>query len=148
MTHPHDFAASIKNDFLSLFCGELLGRGIGRLVYAHASAPDYVIKVEEASRSFQNAVEWETWSALKDTRYARWLAPCHQISPCGIVLIMSRTKPLGRDPLRMPDFLTDFKRTNYGLLDGRPVCHDYGLSNLLNHGAFASKMKKPEWWDK
>jgi hypothetical protein len=147
MTHPHDLPLLIKNDFLSMLCGKVLGQGVSRVVYEHKHDPALVIKVELASGSFQNAIEWETWRALKSTRYSRWLAPCHHISPCGQVLIMSRTRPLGADPKRMPTWLADFKRTNYGMLYGRPVCHDYGTNLLLNHGAFGGSMRTPKWWD-
>lgn len=136
-------------DFGHLFCGEKLGGGIGRQVFVLAIDPTRVVKIETASASFQNIIEWETWKELKETPHAKWLAPCWHISPCGIVLIMDRTTPMrpGDEPKQMPEWLSDFKRSNYGALGGRVVCHDYGLNLLLNHGAFAGKMKRPQWWD-
>lgn len=148
MTPISDWPPSVWQDFAQMFCGDTLGRGIGRQVYSLTTDPTKVVKVEMASESFQNAIEWETWKNLCDTKYAKYLAPCHWISPCGIVLIQTRVEPLRpeHENVRLPDFLSDFKRSNYGVLDGRVVCCDYGTNLLLNHGAYASKNRKPEWW--
>ncbi|KAA1057165.1 hypothetical protein [Azospirillum argentinense] len=143
----HGWAQSVKNDFIDLFCGKFLGAGIGRQVYELATDPTKVVKVEMASRSFQNAMEWETWDRVKDTPWAKWFAPCHSISPCGIVLIQSRTKPFEADPDELPEFFTDLKRTNYGVIDGQVVAHDYGFSLLIERGLKRVRMRKPEWWD-
>lgn len=140
---------SIQVDLAHLICGEPLGFGIARQVFVLGTDPTKVVKVEIAAGSFQNVIEWQTWNDLRETQYAKYLAPCHHISPCGIVLIQSRVGPLTarheRQPL--PSFLTDFKRSNYGVLDRRVVCCDYGTNLLLNHGAFASRMRKPKWRD-
>lgn len=144
-----DWPKSVQVDFADLFCGEKLGNGIGRQVYVLATDATKVIKVETSSQSFQNVIEWETWNDLKGTDYAAFLAPCHFISPCGIVLIQSRVEKLTpqREKVRLPSFLTDFKRSNYGLLKNRVVCCDYGTNLLASHGAFASRLRKPDWWD-
>lgn len=144
-----DWSLTVLSDFARLFCGDRLGEGIGREVYALATDPSKVVKVERGEGSFQNVIEWETWGDLKGTRHAKHLAPCHWISPCGIVLIQTRVQPLTpeHEKARLPSFLCDFKRTNYGVLNGRVVCCDYGTNLLLNHGAFASKLAKPRWWD-
>lgn len=142
-------STNVLVDFSALFCGDLLSEaGISRRVFVLATDPTKVVKVEEYAGRFQNVIEWETWQQLRETKYAAYLAPCHFISPCGIVLIQERVSPLPpeREHEKLPDFLTDFKRQNYGLLDGRVVCCDYGTSVAINHGAFASKLRKPEWW--
>lgn len=130
-----------------LLADRLVGSGIDRQVYTSRLLPDCVIKVEEGSRSFQNVIEWETWQWVKDTAFKRWFAPCRFISPCGLVLVMERTtEPAIRQyPDKMPVFLTDFKRPNYGMLNGRLVCHDYGLHHLMDHG-LSKRMRKANWW--
>lgn len=90
-----------------------------------------------ASASFQNAMEWETWNRLSETKWAKYLAPCRWISPCGIVIGSGPganrcARNLKR--CRYPTGFLNFKRTNYGVLDGRVVCHDYGLGTLLDRG--------------
>lgn len=143
------YGASTIGDFGYLFCGERLGQGIGREVFVLATDPTKVVKIETQAQSFQNILEWEAWHAAKDGPTAKWLAPCHFISPSGIVLIMDRTQPLrrGEEPDRMPVWLTDFKRTNYGLLNGRVVCHDYGTARALDRGIASKAMKSVKWWD-
>ncbi len=138
---------SVVWDFVHLFRGEMIGSGIGREVYRMKGDKSKVIKVETTAQSFQNIMEWETWDALNNTKYSKWFAPCHAISPCGIVMIQTFIPDLLWDEKRMPEFLTDFKRSNYGVLDGQVVCRDYGTNILLNHGAFGSKLKRVEWQD-
>ena len=139
--------SAVISDFGHAFLGQRLGCGIGREVYEFLPDRSKVAKVETTTQSFQNIREWETWSELADTPHAKWLAPCRLISPCGIVLLMDRTEPVReRDmPARLPAWLSDLKRENYGILKGRFVCHDYGLNLLINHGAFAAKMVKRQW---
>jgi len=143
-----DLPSIVTLDFVSSFCGKLLGCGIGRQVYEFALDHEKVIKIETSAQSFQNTIEWETWRNLKDTPSAKWLAPCHWISSSGIVLVMQKTRPFcpGEEPEQMPAWLSDFKRENYGIIDGKPVCHDYGTNLLLNHGAFTKRMQKPSWY--
>jgi hypothetical protein len=107
-----------------------------------------VIKIERAG--YQNAVEREIWLATKSTQYAKWFAPVHHISGLGTTLLMSRTVPAPRSafPKRMPDFLGDLKYSNFGLLAGRLVCHDYGtVANFLHGVTGKIRMRKAEWWD-
>lgn len=143
---------------LDVLCGKLLGTGIGRAVYELRHDPTRVVKIETTGGSFQNVVEWETWQALSYTEHARFLAPCHDISPSGIALIQARVRPLpeqAHDDARsrkllatkLPEYLTDLKRSNYGTIGGKLVCCDYGSNLLLNHGAFSSKLRRPEWRD-
>lgn len=134
-------------DFAALFCGEPLGEGSSRKVFVLSTDPTKVIKIEAGSGSFQNILEWQTWEALSFTKLAKYLAPYHRISPCGIVLIQSRVFPLppDREKVKMPEFLTDTTRDNFGILEGRVVCADYGSTTLIHHGASAVKMRQPDW---
>lgn len=110
-------------------------------VFEYALNPDWVVKVSESSRDFQNVMEWETWRYAVGRPAEKWLAPCHHISFSGSILIQSRTTPLKKLPKRLPDFFTDLKAENFGLLDGRVVAHDYGLSRLLPDGLETRKMQ-------
>jgi len=149
MTAIADLPPSVWTDFVALFRGERLGSGIAREVFVLRTDPTKVVKIEIADRSFQNVMEWTTWHDLKATKHAKYLAPCHWISPCGVVLIQERARPLTpeHENVRLPSFLTDTKRANYGVLNGRVVALDYGTNLAISDGAFASKLRKPEWWD-
>ena len=135
----------VDMDLLRVVCGTELGSGIARTVYECRLRPDLVVKVETAGTSFQNIKEWEFWNSWEfDKDIRRWLAPCHSISPCGAILMQYRTEPIpsGRFPAKMPKFLTDMKKSNYGLLKGKVVCHDYGLVvTEINH-----TLRKADWW--
>lgn len=122
---------------------------MSRDVYDSKMLPDSVVKVESAAGFFQNVMEWEAWQRLKDTEFAKWLAPCEWISPSGTVLIMKKTIPArDREYLdRMPAFLSDLKKANYGMYNGRLVCHDYGTHLLMDHG-MTKRMRKAHWWDR
>lgn len=138
-----------KEGFRILATGDPIGSGIGRQVFACGLNAEWVIKVEEGSGSFQNAAEWFVWDRVKDVKHvARWFAPCHYISPCGGVLIQSRTQPLPKEqyPDKVPVFLSDLKYSNYGLLNGQFVCHDYGTHLMLEHG-MTRRMKRADWWE-
>jgi hypothetical protein len=136
--------AIVRGDLFWLMCDEVIGRGQGRTVYSSKVLPNSVIKVEENARSFQNIIEWETWEQLKNTVYAKWLAPCEHISANGAVLVMAKTKPLHKLPSEMPTFLDDFKPENYGIYNGRPVCHDYGI-NVVKLDRLNIRMRKVKW---
>lgn len=132
-------------DFHSMWCGELIGEGVARKVYAFALDPLYVVKIETANRDWQNIHEWDLWNAA-GRKTAKWLAPCHSISDGGTVLLQRRAEPIPADrlPKLVPSFLADLAQRNWGLVDGRPVAIDYG-----RHHAFASINQailiKAEW---
>lgn len=153
------------SDIEGLFLGKPIGGGIDRNVYAlketsawgwrHkiTQAPEvddeecrHVIKVQKGHTGyFQNVAEWLLWETARATRLARWLAPCVAISPCGLYLIQRRVEPLRRRdlPKRMPTFLSDLKRENFGMLEGKVVCCDYGLG--VDAGAIKTKLRKARW---
>jgi hypothetical protein len=60
-------------------------------------------------------------------------------SPSGSVLLMKRTEPAPASmyPRRVPGFFADLKRENWGMYEGRMVCCDYGVSNLVSCGMTA-----------
>jgi hypothetical protein len=140
------FSNTVSRELFYMITGQVLGTGVDRVVYEHRHRDDLVLKFEVASNCFQNIAEWDFWHDNKDDRkVARWLAPCEFISPCGIILAMKKTiKPTETDyPKTVPAFLTDLKRDNFGMLDGKLVAHDYGLY-LID---VPTKRKKVNWWD-
>jgi len=147
---PCDLPLTCKNDLARLVCGKFLSSGISRVVYEYTLDPTKVVKIETSAGFFQNVLEWEVWQNVRDTRWAKWFAPVHYISDNGSVLIQSRTVPAQkRDiPKQLPDFFTDLKLENFGLLDGRFVAHDYGFNLLLFNGLTRGRMKsfsEKEW---
>lgn len=141
--------AVVLKDLFRLVCHEQIGEGMSRKVWTSKVLPDLVFKVEEEGHFFQNVMEWETWQRIKDTEHAKWFAPCEQISHCGSVLLMRRTEPARvKDfPAKMPAFFTDLKRGNFGILDGRLVCHDYGIHLLMENG-MTKRMRAAHWYDR
>jgi hypothetical protein len=142
------FEQIIEKEVFKTLCGDKLGQGIGREVFECSLNKDLVIKIESGSGSFQNVVEWETWEEVRETVHAKWFAPCVGISPCGIVLVQKRTQPMSKRsyPKEMPNFLADFKYTNYGKYKGHVVAHDYGRHMLMTNG-LTKRMRPVNWTD-
>lgn len=140
----------IATDLLSLVIGRKIGQGVTRHVYECLLVPNTVIKVETESRRYDNIIENEIWQNFsEDKKMAGWLAPIHYISPCGVYLIQSRTQhvPARLLPEKIPRFFADTKIENWGLLNDRFVCHDYG-NNKLFHGGNFSQLVKADWWSR
>jgi hypothetical protein len=143
-----DLPANTLRDMMLLALGRRIGGGYGRDVFINDLNPQLVIKVERSGH--QNPVEREIWEAVKNSQYAKWFAPVRFLSPYGSVLIMERTLPAPRKayPKKVPEFLGDLKYSNFGLLRGRLVCHDYGtVSNFLHAIPGRVKMRAADWWD-
>lgn len=143
-----NFRNVTERDFFRMFCGNKLGSGSARQVYECEYNPEYVVKIEDAAHSFQNVLEWNIWNDAQHMHpdIQKWLAPCVRISPCGIILIQKRTKPAKKYPEKLPSWLTDTKRQNYGMIGNRFVCHDYGVNLMCNNG-LTKRLRKVEWWD-
>ena len=139
-----DFSPFIHKEAFRLLCGNKLGAGISREVYSSEILEDCVIKIEENAGYFQNIAEWTVWDIVKDTKHAKWFAPCVAISPCGSVLVQKRTTASLKYPKKLPGFLDDTSTANYGTYDGRFVCHDYGWGMIIKEG-LNSKLKTVEW---
>jgi len=136
----------MTRDMIGFILGPYLGEGAGREVYEYAMNAKIVIKIEVYSRSFQNVSEWETWQGAEG-KMEDWLAPCLQISPCGLYMIQERTTPALTYPEKVPYFLGDTKIQNFGMFDGRFVCHDYGLVPRSGRGN-SMRMVKAKWWSR
>lgn len=139
---------AVGKDFIRLFAGEKLGTGSARSVYAFRFDSKYVLKIEEPSGSFQNVKEWEIWNEVKENKeLKKWFAPCLSISPCGMVLLQRRVMPAyPRDyPKKIPKPFGDLKHQNYGMMEGRFVCCDYGT--FISSNGVSSGWKKAAWWN-
>lgn len=143
-----------SRDAFTLLCDELLGRGQGREVYAVPFDRTLVVKLETVGKvqKFQNAAEWIVWESVQhDTRLARWFAPCVSISYSGLWLLQRRTSPVTLAELRkelpqVPASFTDLKVGNWGRLNGRIVCHDYGTAMTTQNGV-TTRLKRAHWWE-
>ncbi len=146
-----DLNKSIKTEFMRTMLGKKLGQGVSRRVFELAFNLDMVVKIETNSGSFQNVMEWETWKDVQNFgKWSRWFAPCVEISPCGMVLLQKRAKPLPEDfsiP-KLPSFLCDLKPSNFGLIGRQVVAVDYGLSNLARKALRSARLvaiTKKQW---
>lgn len=138
---------TFSTDLADLMFGQILGTGESRAVFENRLDPTTVIKVERRSRSFHNVAEWDTWHNFVGTPLEPWLAPCLQISACGVYLIQKKTVvAAAKDyPEKVPSFFTDLKYSNWGLLEDRLVCHDYANSTLYRPGAHKN-LVRAGWW--
>lgn len=139
----------IHRDLFWTMCDTQIGLGMSRSVWSSEVLPDSVIKVEDSACNFQNVLEWETWQRVKWTDHAKWFAPCEWISPNGSVLIMKKTTPAPADkyPPKLPVFLSDTKRSNYGMIGKQFVCHDYGTHLMMERG-MTKLQSKVTWTDR
>lgn len=149
----YDLPTPLKDEAITLICGEYIGEGVSRSVRAYAPSPtDTVLKLEASIGSFQNAREWAVWQAVKDAPELRkWFAPCIRISDLGVWMLQERTQPVTLKELlekvpKVPAFFTDLKVGNWGRLGDRYVCHDYGTA-LTTENGLTTRMKRAKWWD-
>lgn len=137
----------IQADINQLLFSERIGEGGTREVYAYRPNEKWVVKIECAS-TFHNCYEHSIWFAARGTIWEKWFAPVHFISPLGRALVMTRTRePKKSDPpfpKVIPNFFIDVLYRNWGILDGRWVCHDYGHSKLLEVGLKGAKLVKSD----
>lgn len=144
MSNPEVF-----EDTFNLLCHDLLGQGVHRRVFSCRLRPDLVVKVEDngdaSHRSFANVREFDFWGYWRDyKKVADWLAPCEYLSPDGRIMLQKRADPIPSSftlPENLPAFLTDHKKENFGIIDGRLVCLDYAS---VIHTPF-TKLKKVYW---
>lgn len=142
-----NFTTTVEKDVFQMLCGERIAEGSAREVFECAYDDSLVVKIENGAQSFQNITEWQLWhDAQFHTAASKWLAPCEKISPCGLVLIQRKTKPAKSFPDRLPVWITDTKRSNFGRIGGRFVCHDYGNHLVCNSG-LSKRTRKVDWWE-
>lgn len=139
----------IHTDIFNMIFGEYIGEGVHRTVFAYAPLPKkWVIKVDTGNRN-ANIMEEETWAHVQGTKVAKWFAPVRELSDGGRLLIQRRCTPLPKDqyPKKVPEFFTDLKYANWGMLDGQFVCMDYANSLAMTKGLFTGKMQIAKWWE-
>jgi hypothetical protein len=125
--------AAVFEDAFNMLCGKKLGEGIHREVFECKLRPELVVKVEnDTYRYFANVQEMKFWNDHEHyAKVSQWLAPCEFLSPDGRILLQRRASALAYNetmPDKVPAFLSDFKRENYGRIDGRLVCVDYAMT--------------------
>ncbi len=130
-----DHSRGVLDGVLATLVGRRLGKGAYRHTYELVGRPDVVLKVEDNdSRRFCNQSEWVLWHevAAYDKKLKPWLAPCVSIDAYGSAMVMRRTSPIEAWPQSvidggLPDVFNDIKLANFGMMDGRLVCHDYAF---------------------
>lgn len=142
----HDECRANRESIIDLFVGKKIGGGASRRVYEMLGHTDKVIKIEHTGWSFHNQCEWNIWREVKDWPISDWFAKCIDIDAIGNCLVQERTQPFYsdrefRDALRktrggiLPEVFSDTHYANFGLVDDRVVCHDYGYNKFLYFGA-------------
>ena len=137
----------MAHELLSSLLGVRLGRGISREVFVREFDESMVIKIEDLEKGyFANVAEFQIWNQVVGTPYARWFAPSRSLSLGGRLLMQARTLPPAiRDlPAEIPAIFSDVKIENFGMYEGRLVCHDYAF---LSNRFFSKKvrMRKASW---
>jgi hypothetical protein len=143
MTRPAGMGERIKDCVLDFFVGEHLGSGAYRKVFALQHHDDRVIKIETNGIEFCNVAEMKVWQEVEGTPLEHWFAECHEIDAWGLALIQQKTEPFDNEtefhemvekigPL--PKFFDDIHWGNFGKIDDRLVCHDYGFTKFLQFG--------------
>lgn len=140
------FNEDVALDFIRMFCGKEIGRGVSRTVYLDRSDSENVFKIEEDG--FNNVREWDLWCDIGHTAAGKWLSPCRHLSPGGRILVMQRTLPVPAymQPKKLPAWLADLKWENWGLNGkGKIVCHDYAGNHLNVAGSMKAGMVPCTW---
>lgn len=132
---------------IRLLCCDKIGGGVFRDVFSCRIQSDLVVKVEidQEWRSFENVKAMRFWSEWQYVvKIKLWLAPCEYLSPDGRILLQRRADPIPASFElldKLPTFLTDIKRENFGLFEGRLVCIDYAMTIM----DASTRLKKAEW---
>lgn len=122
----------IFGEGFNLLCGKLLGEGIHRKVFECRIREDLVVKVEEAEWPyFANVHEMRVWCDNQHApKISKWLAPCEYMSPNGRIMLQKKVRSISSTdklPDKLPSFLTDIKRENFGFIGDNLVCVDYAF---------------------
>lgn len=144
------FDLAMADEILKSLIGYRIGRGVSREVFEMSHNPDLVLKIENMSKGwFANIAEYQTWNSVKGTPYERWFAPVHSLTVGGLMLVQSKTKPPAvRDlPAEIPAVFSDVGMKNFGMFEGRLVCHDYALmqNRFWLNPKQKMKMQKAFW---
>lgn len=136
-------SALLGDEFIDILCGDKIGEGISREVFKCRLRDDWIVKVEREGSWHQNIREYAIWEEVRYwKKMSKWFAPCEYISPHGLVLIQKKVTPAYKKdlPEKIPAFFTDVKEENFGMLDGKLVCFDYGTTPISRN--WSTKLKK------
>lgn len=123
-------------ELFTLVAGDVIGKGAFRTVHECRLNSNYVIKVEDVLDGSSYKHNVKEWNFYRETLYtksiSKWLAPCIAISACGTYLIQQRATPLPENTkrIKLPAFISDIKRENLGIINGKIVCLDYSILNF------------------
>lgn len=142
---------------LKYFCGEKVGHGVSRDVYALKQDPEhYVVKLQRRDDSFDNIKEWLIWCEIGNApAIAKWFAPLIVITTVGTVVVQERVKfdRLKKDyPEQVPIFFCDLKIENFGWKGNQLVCVDYAsvyfsrLIDIKKGEVTQFRKTKSAWW--
>jgi hypothetical protein len=134
-------------DLALFFCGKHLGGGIGREVFALRGDTSKVLKFG-CNAGNQNIIEYELWNVVESNKkLAPWFAPCYDISGLGLWMLQARTHPIEKAdlPKKVPAIFTDLKAENWGWLNNRPVCHDYGTVLCRMVTSSVERLRRADW---
>lgn len=136
------------DELKEILIGKKIGSGAYRDVYNCRLDSSVVLKIEKEAGTFSNIREWKLWEEIVYGPFEKWFAPCIDISPNGHILIQKKVEPLRKSelPKEVPYFFTDVKPENFGLLNGKFVCCDYGSVPFSRHWT-EKRMRAPHWDD-
>ena len=121
-------------EFTRFFLGDYLGKGVSRYVFDFKFNKNFVVKIDISNWNANNA-EYNIWEFVQHyPNLARWFAPVDKMSRCGRVLLQRKCKTdLKKElyPKKIPTFIGDVKYDNFGMLNGKIVCLDYSLVDIL-----------------
>ena len=139
---------SVCTDLITSICGEHIGSGQFRDVFAYNLDSSYVVKIAPKDNS-HNLTEYLLWEEIKGLcgnldYIPKWFAPVKWISPSGHILIMKRTEKKDKPrPESIPKFFWDVKSDNFGWIGDKFVCHDYGFFHMMLD--YKLGFKKAKW---
>lgn len=138
----------LKDELLDFVVGKRLGFGAYRTVYEYRFNSKYVLKIaDDVNGRAENLLENRIWWQINLTPAARWFAPIMEVSIAGQFLIQHKIEQLPHEqyPKKIPAFFTDTKYSNFGWLDGKFVCCDFGSFNIFN--GVNTRLKNADWWE-
>lgn len=126
-------------EILENYLGDCIGQGSSRWVFEFNDK--LVLKIEKGDWH-ANAIEWDTWTAVKYSKWEKWFAPIEWISPNGRLMMQRKCGKVYEQPKKLPNFFHDIKLSNLGELNGRIVAIDYSINKLIENGLKIGKLEK------
>lgn len=127
--------ADIMMAYHDMLCGDRISEGCSRTVYECAYDKSCVVKIHRdvGRLPSDNILEWELWEMVRGMKgVEEWFAPCVEISENGRIPIQKKTTILTdkqwENLTKIPAFLSDIKKSNFGMYKGNICMHDYAFS--------------------